>query len=119
MLVVAQSGEQVPFPIQRMFFLRDVAPGAERGHHAHRLCHELLVVASGAVTIELDDAGRRWRHRLAEPDRALHVPPMTWIVLREFEVGTICIVLASERYEPADYIRDYQEFVAAARGIGR
>ncbi|MGH7934177.1 MAG: sugar 3,4-ketoisomerase [Candidatus Binataceae bacterium] len=119
MLVVAQSGEQVPFPIRRMFFLRDVAPGSERGYHAHRACHELLVVPSGAVTIELDNAMRRSRHRLMDPDQALHVPPMTWIVLREFEAGTVCIVLASEHYDPADYIRDYQEFVAAVRGIRR
>ena len=119
MLVVAQSGEQVPFRIQRMFFLRQVPAGSERGHHAHRVCHEFLIVPLGGVTIELDDGQRRWRHRLAQPNQALHVPPMTWIVLREFDAGTICVVLASERYDPADYIRDHQEFLAAVRGIGR
>lgn len=112
-LIVAEAGEQVPFQIRRMFFVIKVAPGVERGHHAHRTCHELLVVPSGAVTIELENAERSWTHRLAEPDRAVHVPPMTWIVLRDFEPNTICIVLASEEYDPNDYIYDYDQFRAA------
>jgi dTDP-4-dehydrorhamnose 3,5-epimerase-like enzyme len=118
-LVVAQTGEQVPFQIRRMFFVSKVAPGSERGHHAHRTCHELLVVPSGAVTIELENSERGWTHRLAEPDQAVHVPPMTWIVLRDFEPDTICIVLASERYDPADYIYDYQKFKTAAAEMRR
>jgi dTDP-4-dehydrorhamnose 3,5-epimerase-like enzyme len=118
-LVAAQFMDQVPFRIRRMFFLKDVPPGSERGNHAHRRSHELLVVPSGAVTIELDDGWSRWQHRLKEPDRAVHVPPMTWVILRGFEVGTICVVLASEAYKAADYIRDYQRFVTAVRGIER
>jgi dTDP-4-dehydrorhamnose 3,5-epimerase-like enzyme len=118
-LVVAQTGEQVPFEIRRMFFVSMVAPGSERGHHAHRTCHELLVVPCGAVTIDLEDSQGNWTHRLAEPDQAVHVPPMTWIVLREFEPDTICIVLASEHYDPADYIHEYHKFKAAAAVMRR
>jgi mannose-6-phosphate isomerase-like protein (cupin superfamily) len=97
-----------------MFFVSKIPSGSDRGHHAHRCCHELLVVPSGAVTVELENSERSWTHRLAEPDQAVHIPPMTWIVLREFEPGTICIVLASEPYDPADYIYDYDTFRTAA-----
>jgi hypothetical protein len=113
-LVVMEAGEQVPFPIRRVFFLHDLAPGRERGNHAHRTCHEFLVAAAGSLTIELDDGVRRWRRFLSERNQALHVQPMTWIVLRDADPGTVCVVLASERYDPADYIRDYQEFLSAS-----
>jgi UDP-2-acetamido-3-amino-2,3-dideoxy-glucuronate N-acetyltransferase len=119
MLVVAQFTDQVPFRIGRMFFFKNVPPGSERGHHAHRVCHELLVVPSGAVTIELDNGWKRWQHRLTQPDRAVHVPPMTWIVLRAFEADTICVVLASEAYDATDYIHDYDRFLTFVRGRGR
>ena len=114
-LVFMEAGEQVPFAIRRVFFLHDLTPGHERGNHAHRSCHEFLVVVAGAVTVELDSGHHRWRQFLTERNKAVHVPPMTWIALRDFDASTVCMVLASERYDPTDYIRDYQEFLSTAQ----
>ncbi len=118
-LVFMEAGEQVPFAIRRVFFLHDLAPGQERGHHAHRNCHEFLVVVAGALTIELDDGSRRWRRFLAERSEAVHIPPMNWIVLRDFDPDTVCMVLTSDRYDPKDYITDYQEFLNLRGNTGR
>lgn len=118
-LAVAQSKQEVPFQIERVFVLTDLSPGAERGNHAHRACQEFLMVASGGVTVELDDASRQWQYRLTKPYQGVYIAPMTWIVLREFEVGTTCVVLASDRYDPTDYIRDYAEFCAFAGRANR
>lgn len=118
-LVVAQSREQVPFQIERVFVLSDLTPGSERGGHAHRRCQEFLMVASGAVTVELDNVREQWRYRVSGPSQGVYIEPLTWIVLRDFDVGTICVVLASEPYNPTDYIRDYAEFCASATGANR
>jgi mannose-6-phosphate isomerase-like protein (cupin superfamily) len=118
-LVFMEAGQQVPFPIRRVFFLHDLTPGHERGNHAHRSCHEFLVVVAGALTIELDNGRRRWRRFLIERHHAVHVPPMHWIVLRDFDASTVCMVLTSERYDPEDYIRDYPSFLSEAKRAER
>ncbi len=114
-LVFMESGGQVPFPIRRVFFLHDLAPGLERGHHAHRTCHEFLVVVAGALTVEINDGSRVWHRALCERDQAVHIPAMNWVVLRGFDRRTVCMVLASHPYDPDDYIRDYEEFLQARR----
>lgn len=114
-LVFMETGGQVPFPIRRVFLLHDLAPGHERGHHAHRTCHEFLVVVAGALTMEIDNGSRQWHRFLSQRDQAVHIPPMNWVVLRGFDRSTACMVLASDRYDPDDYIRDYQQFLRAVR----
>lgn len=117
-LVFMEAGEHIPFAIQRVFILHDLVPGQERGNHAHRRCHQFVIAMSGAMTIELDDGKRRWTHSLAARSEGVYVPPMTWIVVRDFDAHTVCVVLASERYNPHDYIHDYEEFVSAVREAG-
>jgi len=112
-LVCMECGKHVPFAIKRVFVLHDLAPGGVRGNHAHRTCHQFLVVVAGALIVELDDGNSRRQHLLADRNRALHIPPMNWIVLREFDANTVCMVLASEPYDPSDYIRNYEEFVSS------
>ncbi len=109
-LVFVEGGIHVPFPIRRFFVLYDTAEGAERAHHAHKACHQVLIALSGRFLVEIDDGRRRWRQLLDRPTRGLHVPPMTWIELRDFTPGAVCGVLASEPFEEADYIRDYAQF---------
>jgi hypothetical protein len=103
----------VPFDIQRIYYLYDVPGGADRGAHAHKALHQLVIALSGAFDIELDDGKNRKSIRLDRAYKSLYICPMIWRTLNNFSSGAVCLVLASERYDKADYIRDYDDFLKA------
>src|SRR5215211_2312206 len=102
---------EVPFQIKRVFYLYDVPGGESRGAHAHHVCHQFLVAASGSFEVLLDDGRTQRLVQLNRPYLGLHIPPMIWASEVNFSSGAICLVLASENYNAADYIRGYQEFL--------
>jgi dTDP-4-dehydrorhamnose 3,5-epimerase-like enzyme len=112
-LSFVEGGRQVPFEIKRVYYLYDVPEGESRGGHAHKRLEELIIAASGSFDVELDDGRERKRFFLNRPSRGLYVPVMVWRELTNFSSGGVCIVLASEFYDPDDYYYDYQEFLAA------
>ncbi len=101
----------VPFPINRVFYTYDIPGGEDRGAHAHKTCHQLIIAASGSFEVELDDGTNKRTVALNRPYFGLHVPPGIWAAERGFSSGSICLVLASEGYHEDDYIRDYNEFL--------
>jgi len=102
----------VPFEIARVYYSYDVVGGAVRGGHAHRKLQQFVVAAMGGFTAILWD-GERERHvELNRAYRGLFVPPSIWMDLVNFSSGAVAVVLASEHYEEADYIRDRDEFAA-------
>lgn len=115
-LTFIESHRQVPFAMQRVYYLYDVPSGESRGGHAHRALHQMLVALSGSLDIELDDGLLRRRFTLDSPDQGLLVVPMIWRELSDFSPGAVCMVLASEPYDPEDYIHDHTSFVNEARG---
>ncbi|HMU46615.1 MAG TPA: FdtA/QdtA family cupin domain-containing protein [Chitinophagaceae bacterium] len=100
----------LPFEIKRVFYLYDVPGGESRGAHAHKKCHQFLIAASGSFEVLLDDGSNIKTIQLNRPYQGLHIPPMIWASEINFSSGAICLVLASEIYDPEDYIREYQEF---------
>ena len=110
-LTVVQARETVPFDIKRVFYLYDTPGGEARGAHAHKECHQFLVAASGSFEVVLDDGENKRTVYLNRPFKGLHIPPGIWAAEQEFSSGAVCLVLASEHYEEADYIREYQEFL--------
>lgn len=107
---------QLPFAPQRYFVVYDVPPGHVRGEHAHRRCHQLFVALGGSVTVTADNGVAKEEMVLDRPDAALHVPPMVWTTQSRFTPGAMLLVLASDPYDADDYIRDYDAFLALARG---
>ena len=101
---------EIPFDIKRVFYLYDVPGGESRGAHAHKECHQFLVAGSGSFEVLLDDGHIQRQIQLNRPYIGLHIPPMIWASEINFSSGAICLVLASEHYAAADYIRDYGEF---------
>lgn len=118
-LTFVESGEHIPFDIQRVYYLYDVPGGADRGAHAHRNLHQFVVAMSGSFDIVLDDGAQKKRFHLNRSYFGLYICPMMWRYLDNFSSGAVCMVLASAKYNPADYIRDYVEFTAAAQEISR
>ena len=104
--------EQIPFEIKRTYFIFDTTPGTVRGKHAHRTLRQVLICVSGACTIECEESdGTRSVHRLDWPTKGLLIEGYVWREMKEFSKDAVLMVLASEHYDPSDYIRDYGEFV--------
>lgn len=109
-LSVVSNGSTVPFDVKRIYYLYDVPGGAERGSHAHKELKQLIVAASGSFTVTLDDGNVKRSFVLNRPYQGLLVVPGIWRDLDDFSSGSVCLVLASEKYDAEDYIRDYEEF---------
>lgn len=108
---VVENSITVPFDTKRVYYLYDVPGGMDRGGHAHKELRQLIVAASGCFTVELDDGSVKRSVVLNRPYQGLYVVPGIWRVLKDFSSGSVCLVLASEKYDPQDYIRDYDEFI--------
>ena len=104
----------VPFSIQRVYYIYDVPEGSERGSHAHKKLEQFMVAASGSFTVELDSGVSKESFVLGDPAVGLYVPPGMWRDLKDFSPNSVCLVLASTKYDESDYIRDYKEFLSWA-----
>jgi hypothetical protein len=113
-LTFVEGGNHIPFEIKRAYYLYDVPGGGERGGHAHKGLHQLIVAISGAFDIVLNDGCRKQRFHLNRSYFGLYVCPMIWREMDNFSSGAVCLVLASNLYDEADYYRDYNQFVTAA-----
>lgn len=109
-LSVVEVGVDIPFDIKRVYYLY-LVPEAARGAHAHKQLQQLMIATSGSVHVTLDDGHNKKTFILDKPWKGLLVVPGMWRTLDDFSGGAVCMVLASERYDVEDYIRDYQEFL--------
>lgn len=114
-LTFIEGDAHIPFDIKRVYYLYDVPGGAERGAHAHRNLHQFIVAISGSFDVVLSDGIEEKRFHLNRSYFGLYVCPMMWRYLDNFSSGAVCMVLASERYDEHDYIRDHTIFLAATR----
>jgi UDP-2-acetamido-3-amino-2,3-dideoxy-glucuronate N-acetyltransferase len=110
-LVSGELDTHVPFAPRRFFTVMQVPSKDVRGAHAHRRCEQFLVCQSGSVSVVLDDGRAREEVLLDDPQLGLHVPPMVWAVQYRYTPDALLLVLASDPYEPEDYIRDYDQFL--------
>ncbi|MBO7484729.1 MAG: WxcM-like domain-containing protein [Spirochaetaceae bacterium] len=110
-LTVVQNDLHIPFSVKRVFYLYDIPGGESRGAHAHKTCHQFLIAASGAFEVFLDDGNAKRTVQLNRPFYGLHVPPGIWAAEQGFSSGAVCLVLASEKFDESDYIRDYDNFL--------
>lgn len=108
---VIENGETIPFDVKRIYYLYDVPGGESRGSHGHKNLEQLILAVSGAFTVTLDDGNVRRTFTLNRPYQGLLVKPGIWRTLDDFSSGSVCLVLASEKYQADDYIRDYKEFI--------
>ena len=112
-LTFIEGEHQIPFSIKRVYYLYDVPGGSERGGHAHKTLHQLIVAMSGSFDVILDDGENKKRFHLNRSYMGLYVCPMMWRELDNFSSGSVCMVLASNHYDENDYYRNYGEFLRA------
>ena len=108
---VIENDKTIPFEVKRVYYLYDIPGGEERGAHAHKKLQQLIIAASGRFDVILNDGNVKRRFTLNHPYQGLYVKPGIWRDLGEFSSGAVCLVLASEVYDEADYIRDYNDFL--------
>ena len=112
LLSFGETGQHVPFEVKRYFLVFDVATEHIRGEHAHRTLHQFLICVHGRCCVVADDGKHRQEFMLDAPHIGIYIPPMTWAVQYKYSPDAVLLALASGVYDPADYIRDYAEFLA-------
>jgi len=115
-LTYIEGGQHIPFDIQRVYYLYDVPGGAERGGHAHKGLHQLIIAMSGSFDVLLDDGKDKKRVHLNRSYSGLYICPMIWRELDNFSSGSVCMVIASNRYDEEDYYREYGAFMRSRWG---
>jgi dTDP-4-dehydrorhamnose 3,5-epimerase len=115
-LIALEGGGEVPFDVQRVYYIFGTKPGVERGFHAHANLTQWAVCVAGSCTMRVDDGTTRADVRLDRPDLALEIGSMIWREMHDFSLDAVLLVLASAHYDPTDYIHDYHQFLAKVRG---
>jgi len=117
-LTFVESNRHIPFAVKRVYYLYDVPGGAERGGHAHKALQQLIIAMSGSFDIHLDDGKEKKTIHMNRSYNGLYVCPMIWREIDNFSSGAVCMVLASDYYDEADYYRSYDSFIYDTR-IGK
>ena len=110
-ITVLENQKNIPFDVKRVYYLYDIPGGQARGGHAHYELEQYIIAASGSFDVILDDGENTKIFTLNRPNLALHIIPGLWRKLDNFSSGSISLVLASNKYDEDDYIRDYNEFL--------
>ncbi len=108
---MAQSLDNIPFDIRRVYWLYDVPAGESRGGHAHKQCREIIIAVSGSFTVTLDNSTEKKTFLLNRPYEGLIIETGVWRTLDDFSSGAVCLVLASQEFDENDYIRHYEDYL--------
>ena len=114
-LTFVEGDNHIPFEIARVYYLYNVPVDAERGGHAHKELAQVVFALSGSFRMKIDDGKNKSEYWLRDPRQGLYINRLIWREMDSFSQGAVCMVLASHRYDEADYFRDYNEFAAAVR----
>ncbi len=114
-LTFIEGSRHIPFDIRRVYYTYDVPGGTDRGGHAHKDLHQLIIAMSGSFDVTLDDGCNKKKYHLNRSYEGLIVCPMIWRDLDNFSSGSVCMVIASNLYDATDYYRNYEEFVQATK----
>jgi dTDP-4-dehydrorhamnose 3,5-epimerase-like enzyme len=110
-LSVVENCKEIPFDIQRVYWLYEVPTGKLRGGHAHTDLQQVLIAVHGSVIVTVDDGKKRETFTLDRPNVGLYIGENIWREMSDFSDGAVCLVLASKPYDPTGYIRNYDEFL--------
>jgi uncharacterized RmlC-like cupin family protein len=101
----------IPFDIKRVYYLYDIPSSAKRGGHSHKKLEQVLVAISGSFDVVLKNGIQEQIVTLNKPDKGLLINSNVWRELENFSSGAVCLVMASDVFSEADYIRDFQEYL--------
>jgi acetyltransferase-like isoleucine patch superfamily enzyme/dTDP-4-dehydrorhamnose 3,5-epimerase-like enzyme len=117
-ITVGETERDLPFQPRRFFIVYNVPSTKTRGEHAHRTCHQFLIAVRGSCAVVVDDGEHRQEFLLDAPDLGLYLPPMVWGIQYKYTSDAVLLVYASHPYDAADYIRDYNTWLAELGAAG-
>jgi oxalate decarboxylase/phosphoglucose isomerase-like protein (cupin superfamily) len=106
------ENDTIPFDVKRVYYLFDVPSGAKRGGHAHKKLKQVILAISGSFDVVLKNGKSKEIVTLNRPDKGLLIENNIWRELENFSSGSVCLVLASEEFSEADYIRNYKDYLS-------
>ena len=109
------NNKEIPFPIQRIFWIYNVPKGKNRGGHANWKCTEAIFALSGSFDIYVDDGFTYQTYTINTPNKGILIPAGVWCLLQNFRPGTVCFVAASTKYDNKYYVNNYQKFLEKIR----
>jgi len=110
-LVAIEAGQDLPFDVKRVYYIYDTLPGVRRGFHAHLELQQILLCVNGSCKIHLDNGYETAEVLLDKPNKGLYISNDMWREMYDFSENAVLLVLASNHYDEADYIRDYDTFI--------
>lgn len=110
MLVAIEENREIPFDIKRVYYIYNTNDNIARGFHAHRQLQQMLICVHGSCKVVLDDGYNRETVLLNDPSEGLYIANDIWREMYDFSTDAVLLVLASELYDEADYIRNYDDF---------
>lgn len=118
-LTVVESLQRIPFSIARIFYIYCVPNDGNRGAHAHRQAEQVFIAISGSFSLEVSNVDQGKTFKMCEPHRAVYVPAMFWARVHNFSRDAVCLVLTNTPYDPADYIRDWNDYLSTVSKLGK
>ena len=104
----------VPFNIKRIYYITKVPQGIERGSHAHRRLHQVLICLNGSVKVKVKNPKEETEFMLDDATEGLYLGPYTWSEMYDFTEGCVLLVLASDYYDESEYIRNIDIYMQEA-----
>ena len=117
-LVIAEGGQDIPFEIKRVFYIYDSVPDVVRGRHANRISEFVLINMAGSSRVRVTDGARERDYVLDRPHTGIYIPRMIWKEMYAFSEHAVLLVLSSEHYDAAEYLRDYDEYLEEVKRYG-
>lgn len=113
LITICEGEQDIPFLPKRVFYIYKSASGVVRGKHANRFTDFVLINVSGSSKVKImDGRGNELVYALNRPNTGIYIPHMVWKEMYDFSDDSVLLCLASEHYDPQEYIRDYDEFLA-------
>ena len=116
-LTFIEAHSDIPFNIERIYYLHGIPKTVERGVHAHKKLKQLIIATSGSFDIKIDDGDNYKIYHMNNPEKGLYICPMIWREINNFSSDAVLMVLASTKYDPDDYIHNYEEFIEFKKSL--
>ena len=114
-LCFAQTPDHIPFIVKRVYYITRAHPKLPRGFHAHKKTKQIIFCIKGSIKLTLDNGRKRKQIILSKPNIGVFLDAMVWHEMINFKKDTMILVLASKKFDPSDYIRNYVEFKKRAQ----
>jgi dTDP-4-dehydrorhamnose 3,5-epimerase-like enzyme len=111
LLIALEQNKEIPFEIKRVFYIWASTPDVTRGTHVNITTKHVLICVNGSCKVKVDNGKKQRIYSLDCPDKGLYIPNMVWKEMFDFSQDCVLLVLASDYYQPDEYIRDYKRFV--------